>query len=64
MSVATCTCRIHWHQLYTVIEGEQYDVEPTAADTPTSVLFRAWCSGCGAAYTYPFRLSTVQSRAA
>jgi hypothetical protein len=47
-----------------VIEGVRYDVWPDAADTPTSVLFRAWCAGCGAEYMFPFRLGTAQGRAA
>ena len=64
MSMAACTCPIHWRQLYTMIENVRYEVEPTVADSPTSALFRAWCAGCGAEYVYPFRLSTVQSRAA
>jgi len=42
----------------------RYEVEPAAADSPTSALFRAWCAGCGAEYTYPFRLVTIQSQAA
>ena len=57
MSAAACTCRIHWVRLYTVIEGVRYSVEATVVDTATSMLFRAWCAGCGAEYTYPFRVS-------
>lgn len=60
--------RVHLHHplawLYVVIEGVRYEVEPAEADTPTSVLFRAWCAGCGAEYTYPFRVSTTTRRAA
>ncbi len=56
MRAATCTCRIHWVRLYAVIDGVRYAVEPTVADTASSVLFRAWCAGCGAEYTYPFRV--------
>jgi hypothetical protein len=47
-----------------MIEGLRYEVEPVATDSPTSALFRGWCAGCGAEYTYPFRLVAVQSRAA
>ncbi|MBW6435839.1 DUF4158 domain-containing protein [Actinoplanes hulinensis] len=44
--------------------GVRYEVEPAEADTPTSALFRAWCAGCGAEYTYPFRTVAAQTRAA
>ena len=64
MSAAACTCLIHWRRLYTVIEGVRYCVEPTVADTATSMLFRAWCADCGAEYTYPFRTVAVQTHAA
>lgn len=64
MSGAACTCPIHWRQLYTDIEGVRDAVEPTLADTAASLLFRAWCVGCGAEYTYPFRLAAERSEAA
>jgi hypothetical protein len=56
MSGTAYTCRIHWPRLYLVVSGVRHAVEPTPADTPTSVLFRTWCAGCGAEYTYPFRV--------
>ena len=61
----TCACRVHWQRLYTVVEGMRYEVEPTTADTPTSMLFRAWCAGCCGEYTYPFRVvARAEQRAA
>jgi hypothetical protein len=47
-----------------VIEGVRYEVEPTVADTATSLLFRAWCVGCGAEFTYPFRIASRDLHAA
>ncbi|BCY11125.1 hypothetical protein [Actinoplanes sp. L3-i22] len=64
MNGSACICLIRWPRLYVVIEGVRYEVEPAAADTPTSALFRAWCAGCGAEYTYPFRTVAAQTRAA
>ena len=60
----TCICRFHWPRLYALIDGVRYEVEPCEADTPPSALFRAWCAGCGAEYTYPFRTVAAQTRAA
>jgi hypothetical protein len=54
--MSACICLIRWPRLYVVIEGVRYEVERTVADTATSTLFRAWCAGCGAEYTYPFRV--------
>jgi len=61
---AACTCLIRWRRLYTVIEGIRYEVEPTPVDTAISSQFRAWCVGCGIEFTYPFRVSAAQDRAA
>lgn len=47
---------MRWERLYTVVEGVQYAVKPTVADTGISALFRAWCAGCGAEYPHPFRV--------
>jgi hypothetical protein len=55
---------IRWRRLYAVIEGVRYTVEPTVAETVTSMLFRAWCAGCGAEYPYSFRLGERDGRAA
>jgi hypothetical protein len=55
--MSACICLTRWPRLYVAIEGVRYEVEPAVADSP---LFRAWC----AEYNYPFRLVTVQSRAA
>jgi hypothetical protein len=57
MTAVACTCPVHWRRLYTVIAGKRYTVEPAPADTPSSRLFRAWCAGCGAEFTYPFRIA-------
>lgn len=63
--MSACICLTRWPRLYVVIEGVRREVEPTVADTATSALFRAWCAGCGAEYTYPFRLvQPGQQRAA
>jgi hypothetical protein len=64
MSAATCTCRPPWPRLNIVIDGGRYEVQPAAAVTPTSALFRARCAGCGAEYPHPFRLSATQTRPA
>lgn len=64
MSAAACACPIRWRRLYTTIEGVRYEVEPNPVDTATSLLFRAWCAGCGAEYTHPFRVSAERDRAA
>ncbi|MGJ3227101.1 hypothetical protein ACQEUV_17320 [Micromonospora aurantiaca (nom. illeg.)] len=53
-----------WQRLYIVIEDVRYEVEPAAADTATSLLFRAWCGGCGTEFTFPFRLGARDLRAA
>jgi hypothetical protein len=47
-----------------MIEGTRYEVEPSPVDTATSLLFRAWCAGCGAEFTHPFRVSAPRDRAA
>jgi hypothetical protein len=64
MNGSACICLIRWPRLYVVIEGVRYEVEPAEADSPTSALFRAWCAGCGAEYTYPFRTIAAQTLAA
>ncbi|MEU8376551.1 hypothetical protein AB0C22_26005 [Micromonospora sp. NPDC048894] len=64
MSTAACLCPIHWRGLYTLIEGTRYEVIPSPVDTATSLLFRAWCAGCGTEYTHPFRTSAARSQAA
>ncbi|PWU52728.1 hypothetical protein DLJ47_17905 [Micromonospora sp. S4605] len=64
MTTAACTCPIRWRRLYTTIEGIRYEVKPAPADTPTSLLFRAWCAGCGAEFTYPFRVDPAHDQAA
>lgn len=61
---AACTCMPQWQRLYIVIEDVRYEVEPAAADTATSLLFRAWCGGCGTEFTFPFRLGARDLRAA
>ena len=61
----TCICLIRWPRLYVVIDGVRCEAEPCETDTPTSALLRAWCAGCGAEYTYPFRrVQPEQQRAA
>ena len=62
--MSACICLIRWPRLYVRIEGVRYEVEPAETDTPTSARSRAWCAGCGAEYTYPFRVSTTPHRAA
>ncbi|MFG3423375.1 hypothetical protein [Micromonospora sp. NPDC048063] len=47
-----------------MIEGTRHEVEPSLGDTATSLLFRAWCAGCGAEYTHPFRISATRHQAA
>jgi hypothetical protein len=64
MSTAACLCPIRWRRLYAMIEGTRYEVEPSLGDTATSLLFRAWCAGCGAEYTHPFRISATRHQAA
>jgi hypothetical protein len=54
--VAACDCSAS--QLYAVIDGVRYEVEPAEATTPTSALFRAWCADCGGEFVEPFRVRT------
>jgi len=61
---SACICLTRWPRLHIVIEGVRYEVEPAEADTPTSALFRARCAGCGAEYTYPFRMVIPHAPAA
>jgi hypothetical protein len=62
--MCACICRIRRPRSYVEIEGRRYEVEPSAADTPTSALLRAWCAGRGAEYTCPYRLVTIQNQPA
>lgn len=64
MSAVACLCPIRWRRLYTMIEGTRYEVNPSPVDTATSLLFRAWCAGCGVEYTHPFRISATRDQAA
>ncbi len=64
MSTTACLCPMRWRHLYAMIEGTRYKVDPSLADTATSLLFRAWCAGCGAEYTHPFRISATHAQAA
>ncbi|MEU6020192.1 hypothetical protein [Micromonospora sp. NPDC047134] len=59
-----CLCPIRWRHLYTLIEDTRYEVTPSPVDTATSLLFRAWCTGCSAEYTHPFRISAARDQAA
>jgi hypothetical protein len=43
-------------RLYTVIKACGMRSSRRVAGTATSMLFRAWCAGCGAEYTYLFRV--------
>lgn len=61
---AACQCRRPWKKLFTVISGIRYKVVPALALTPTSALFRAWCSDCGIEYPHPFRVEMPENRAA
>ncbi|MER5917956.1 hypothetical protein ABT124_48760 [Streptomyces sp. NPDC001982] len=56
----TCTCLPPWSALATVIEGASHLVVPA----PASALYLAHCTGCGAAYTGPWKRLTSSSRAA
>ncbi|EEP74651.1 hypothetical protein MCAG_04978 [Micromonospora sp. ATCC 39149] len=64
MSAAAWTCPIRWRCLYAIIEGVRYEVDPSPDDTAISLLFRAWCAGCGVEFTHPFRISAARERAA
>lgn len=64
MNTTACLCPTRWRHLYAMIEGTRYKVDPSLADTATSLLFRAWCAGCGAEYTHPFRISATHAQAA
>jgi hypothetical protein len=63
MNGSACICLIRLPRLDVVIDGVRYEVEPPEADTPTSALFRAWCAGCGAEDTDPFRTVDARTRA-
>ncbi|WP_328433036.1 hypothetical protein [Streptomyces sp. NBC_00425] len=59
-----CACRHAWPTLTAVIEGVIHPVVPAPAHTPTSALYLAHCTGCGAAYTGPWKRLTPSSRVA
>ncbi|WFB05604.1 hypothetical protein LRS74_00145 [Streptomyces sp. LX-29] len=59
-----CTCRRPWPALTTVVEGTTYPVVPAPAHTPASALYLAHCTGCGAAYTSPWKRHSPPPRAA
>ncbi|BCJ65648.1 hypothetical protein [Polymorphospora rubra] len=61
---AGCRCPRPWRRLFTVIADDRYDVVPTLALTPTSALYRAWCSDCGTEYPWPFRVEQPSALAA
>ncbi|MGW3099666.1 hypothetical protein ACWDCC_40195 [Streptomyces sp. NPDC001102] len=50
-----CTCRPPWPALTTLIEGTIHPVVPAPARTPVSALYLAHCTGCGGAYTGPWK---------
>lgn len=58
---ASCLCAHPWQQLFTVISGLRYEVVPAPALTPTSALFRAWCSDCGIGYPHPFQIELLEN---